>query len=252
MPVSDGIAPGRRPRARVDEIRRAELIDAAIRTIDAVGFDRTTVRDIAAAADTATGSVHYYFKTKADLLRVAFVETERRFHARVTEATGDLRGVDKLLRLIDLSFPENPELVPAWNVEIDLWQQAARQPDFRTLFEDANRPWVALIQGALREAVTDAQAPATLDTERCALELAALLDGLTLYCRVTDRVDSRVAATLLKARVADLALPTSGDVGSRRSRARDRAGEQRAKTAQRAVQKRSASADGADRSSRQR
>lgn len=252
MPVSDGIAPGRRPRARVDEIRRAELIDAAIRTIDAVGFDRTTVRDIAAAADTATGSVHYYFKTKADLLRVAFVETERRFHARVTEATGDLRGVDKLLRLIDLSFPENPELVPAWNVEIDLWQQAARQPDFRALFEDANRPWVALIQGALREAVTDAQAPTTLDTERCALELAALLDGLTLYCRVTDRVDSRVAATLLKARVADLALPTSSDVGSRRSQARDRAGEQRAKTAQRAVQKRSASADGADRSSRQR
>jgi AcrR family transcriptional regulator len=204
----------RRRRSRIEEIRRGELIDAAIRIIDALGFDRTTVKDIAAAADAATGSVHYYFKTKADLLRGAFVETERRFQARVSEHLGDVRGVDKLLALVDLCFPRDADLLPAWNVEIDLWQQAARHSEFRALFEEANRPWAALIEDALREAMADGQMPAHLDTGQSALELAALIDGLTLYCRVTDRVTAEVAAALLSDRVAQLSVTPPPDRAS--------------------------------------
>jgi AcrR family transcriptional regulator len=207
-------AVGRRRRSRIEEIRRGELIDAAIRIIDALGFDRTTVKDIAAAADAATGSVHYYFKTKDDLLRGAFVETERRFQTRVSEHIGDVRGLEKLLALIDLCFPTDPNLLPAWNVEIDLWQQAARHSEFRALFEEANRPWAALIEDALREAVADGQMPAHLDSSRSALELAALIDGLTLYCRVTDRVTAEIAAALLTDRVAQLSVTPPPDRAS--------------------------------------
>jgi len=202
-------ARGGRRRSTIEEIRRAELVDAAIGIIDQVGFDRTTVREIANAADAAAGSVHYYFKTKGDLLRAAFVETERRFQARVRDELADLTGLEKLTKLIALCFPTDRELLPSWNVEIDLWQQAARQADFRALFDEVNRSWIQLIDETLQEAVSAGELASDLVTKQFALELATLIDGLTLYCRVTTRVDAELAARLLTSRIDGLRMPAA-------------------------------------------
>lgn len=61
----------RAPRKRTikpPEQRRQEILDAALGLFEARGFDETTVQDIAAAAEVATGTVYLYFPSKEHVL----------------------------------------------------------------------------------------------------------------------------------------------------------------------------------------
>jgi len=67
---------GRRPG------KRERLIAAATRLVHQQGTERTTLADIASAADVPAGNVYYYFKTKDDVL-AAVIEA----HAQQVRAT---------------------------------------------------------------------------------------------------------------------------------------------------------------------
>ena len=47
---------------------RQRIVEAAYQVLARQGYDATSVKDIAAAAGVAPGLVHYYFKTKEDLV----------------------------------------------------------------------------------------------------------------------------------------------------------------------------------------
>lgn len=62
-----------KPAKPEDESRRNELIAESARLFREQGYDKTTVRDIAAAVGMQAGSWFYHFKTKQDIL-VAVME----------------------------------------------------------------------------------------------------------------------------------------------------------------------------------
>ena len=62
-----------KPSKPEDESRRNELIAKSARLFREKGYDKTTVRDIAAAVGMQAGSWFYHFKTKQDIL-VAIME----------------------------------------------------------------------------------------------------------------------------------------------------------------------------------
>lgn len=65
----------KRARARRDpEGTRARLLAAARARIEEVGFEAMTLRDVAAAADVANGTVILHFPDKTQLLHAAFFE----------------------------------------------------------------------------------------------------------------------------------------------------------------------------------
>ena len=58
----DEAAPAARPG------KRERLIAAAVELVYRQGVARTTLADIAQAADVPVGNVYYYFKTKDDII----------------------------------------------------------------------------------------------------------------------------------------------------------------------------------------
>ena len=72
-------APGADEKARGG--KRERLVAAACQTVYQQGIEKTTLADIAAAADVPVGNVYYYFKTKNDIIE-AVVES----HAREADA----------------------------------------------------------------------------------------------------------------------------------------------------------------------
>lgn len=54
--------------------KRRRLTSAAARVLHEQGIERTTLGDIARAADVPVGNVYYYFKTKDELVRAALSE----------------------------------------------------------------------------------------------------------------------------------------------------------------------------------
>ncbi|MGW0879407.1 TetR/AcrR family transcriptional regulator [Streptomyces sp. NPDC002671] len=89
-----------KPRVRATDKRR-RLTAAAARVLHEQGVERTTLADIARAADVPVGNVYYYFKTKDDLVLAALSEHS----AHLDELTGHLDELadprDRLKALIE-------------------------------------------------------------------------------------------------------------------------------------------------------
>jgi AcrR family transcriptional regulator len=206
----------------IEDVRRAELITAALRTISAKGFDRTTIRDIARAAGASTGSVHYYFETKEALLLAAVAESDARFRERVRAEVAVAQGAAaKLKRIAQLCFPDDAADGPGWNVFIDFWQQAARHPEFRGIFEAANSDWLELLIEIIELGVANDEFTLERSARDEAMGLAAMIDGLGLHTRVTDHIASPTACQMVVQYVDELCergsrARTSGRRGKRR------------------------------------
>ncbi|MFI6939565.1 TetR/AcrR family transcriptional regulator [Streptomyces sp. NPDC050418] len=73
--MTDSNKPGSaKPRVRAAADKRRRLTTEAARILHEKGVERTTLADIARAADVPVGNVYYYFKTKDDLVRAALSE----------------------------------------------------------------------------------------------------------------------------------------------------------------------------------
>lgn len=97
------------PDAR--EARRRAILDSAVRVFAEHGFFAARIRDIAAGAGVAEGTIYLYFEGKDDLLLTAFREKVNEFCA----AARDVRGEsfrDRLAHFIRLQF-ESIEADPA-------------------------------------------------------------------------------------------------------------------------------------------
>ncbi|WP_439946075.1 TetR/AcrR family transcriptional regulator [Streptomyces sp. BBFR109] len=89
------------PRARAAADKRRRLVTEAARVLHEQGVERTTLADIARAADVPVGNVYYYFKTKDDLVRAALSQHS----AHLDELTGRLDRLpdprDRLKALVE-------------------------------------------------------------------------------------------------------------------------------------------------------
>jgi len=106
-------------RVRLDDIRRRELIDAAIRAVAAHGLEKATVSVIAGHADSSPGIVHHYFNDKISLLAAAM----RAIRAPLAKlfvdclAAQPVESPNRLQAVIDACFDSavfSPVTVSAW------------------------------------------------------------------------------------------------------------------------------------------
>ena len=86
----------------IDNSPRGRLLSAAAQLFRAKGFDRTTVRDIAAAVGIQSGSIFHHFKTKEDILYAVMEEVIRfnteRLRQAVASADTPLERLRNLVR----------------------------------------------------------------------------------------------------------------------------------------------------------
>ena len=82
--------PRKAPEARDDGNRRQLIIDSAARLFRTQGFDATSTRDIAAAADMRSGSPFYHFESKNALLHAVVEEGLQRAVASQQQALQQL------------------------------------------------------------------------------------------------------------------------------------------------------------------
>ncbi|MGW7518956.1 TetR/AcrR family transcriptional regulator [Streptomyces sp. NPDC054796] len=87
-------------RLRAASAKRQRLMEAAARVVHEQGAGRTTIADIARAADVPVGNVYYYFKTKDELVGAAISEQARGFRELAAELDRLDDPRERLLRLV--------------------------------------------------------------------------------------------------------------------------------------------------------
>ncbi|MEV5569170.1 TetR/AcrR family transcriptional regulator [Spirillospora sp. NPDC052269] len=81
--------------------KRRRLTAAAADVVHRQGAERTTIADIAKAADVPVGNVYYYFKTKDDLVEAALSEHAGHLAAITAELDALPDPLDRLKALVD-------------------------------------------------------------------------------------------------------------------------------------------------------
>jgi len=87
------------------ETTRSRILEAALNLFRERGFDQTTMRDIAAAADVAIGAAYYYFESKEALVMAFYQEANIAMHERIEAALDRKTDLKARLRaVVDVKF----------------------------------------------------------------------------------------------------------------------------------------------------
>ena len=84
----------------IDDSPRGRLLSAAAHLFRDKGFDRTTVRDIAASVGIQSGSIFHHFKTKEDILYAVMEEVIHFNTARLRDAVAAVSSAQGQLRAL--------------------------------------------------------------------------------------------------------------------------------------------------------
>lgn len=102
-----------RSRAERKATTRTSILEAARRQLIDRGYEGTTIRDVAAAAEVAVGSVHVHFRDKRALLFACFYSEIAAAVARIWETLPDSTLLDQLTHcgeVLYAAYAEHPEL----------------------------------------------------------------------------------------------------------------------------------------------
>jgi len=76
------------------------ILEAALELFRTHGYDKTTMRDIAASAGVATGAAYYYFESKDAIVQAFYAMASTAMQPRIEAAVGAEKGLEKRLRAI--------------------------------------------------------------------------------------------------------------------------------------------------------
>ncbi|WP_095089445.1 TetR/AcrR family transcriptional regulator [Mesorhizobium sophorae] len=184
--------------------KRVRILDGAMKVFLAYGFSRTTMDDIARAADMSRPALYLLFKNKTDIFRaIAMMVLSRSVESAKMALAGDGAFTERMTQAIDEAFISMMSAVVAS-------PHGAELLDMKSSLGDLVGCW----RGGLVEhiaAAIDGEAArngADLTAKGLSAQLLAdmLLDGLEgMKARISDPSGQRQAAAAL-IRVIDLTL----------------------------------------------
>ncbi|MDV5355043.1 transcriptional regulator BetI [Kosakonia sp. SMBL-WEM22] len=182
------------PKVGMQPIRRRQLIDATLDTINDVGINDATIAQIARRAGVSTGIISHYFKDKNGLLEATMRDITRQLRDAVAVRLRPLaqaRTEARLLAIVDGNFDETQVHSAAMKAWLDFWASSMHQPQLGRLERVSSRRLFSSLTAEFRRELPREQA------RLAAHGLASLIDGLWLRAALSGKpFNPDVARTL--------------------------------------------------------
>jgi AcrR family transcriptional regulator len=160
------------------EVRREQMLDAAVRQVQARGLAATRVVDVAAELDVSPALVFYHFDTKERLIAAAFAHAAERDLDRLARARDRAKTPVRRLRAV-LRLYSPTGKASSWSLWIDGWAMALRDPQLRSVLRRLDARWKEAFAEVIAEGV-DEGAFDCADPVAAAGRITAFLDGLAV------------------------------------------------------------------------
>ena len=170
--------------------RREQMLRAALEVIEERGYAESRIADVAERAGTSPALVIYYFKTKDQLLTEAMRFSEDTWYEAGTRRMEQIpTAAGKLEEIVAMCcLPEaDTEPETSWVLWLDLWSQAARNPEVASVRQKFDERWRGLI-GSLVTEGQEAGEFGPVDAEDFAVLMSSLLDGFAIQIALADQV----------------------------------------------------------------
>lgn len=136
----------------LEAIRKAQILEAALKTIADRGHANVTMDDICKAANLSKGGLAHYYRSKNDLFQAAFQEFFNRIFKRSQETMAAFDDpMDQLLSFDWLYDLTDPDLHIGYPIVFDVMSIAVHDDTYRRIFHDWIDNWIVLLEGALRK-----------------------------------------------------------------------------------------------------
>jgi AcrR family transcriptional regulator len=180
--------------------RTHDILRAACSVIAERGCDGMRMGDVARTAGVSSALVHYYFDTRSELLRRAFLYADEQVDAFIQAAVQRSGTPRERLETAVVSYLVDDEAVEqSWRIWSEMLRAALYEPALRPDVEDSYRSWVEEVEGHLR-----ACAEPAVDASAAALRLCALVDGLAQQALLGGIGRARARALVRQAIASEL------------------------------------------------
>jgi AcrR family transcriptional regulator len=175
------------------------LFEAASRTISRRGFGSTRVADIAHEAGVSAATVHYYFKTKEDILVRTLLWANQRLVARLADATAASDDPTvRLAKFIERTIPHPGTQRDEYLLEIDLWSHVRLHPEILPAWEAYGERWIAHLTDIIATGIAAGAFRSSLPPDEIAERIVAMTDGFSAQASIgSSRMPAKRARTLL-------------------------------------------------------
>ncbi|MBU1183077.1 MAG: TetR/AcrR family transcriptional regulator [Proteobacteria bacterium] len=166
------------PIPELEAIRKAQILEAALKTISASGYANVTMDDICRAAGLSKGGLAHYYRSKNELFISVFKEFFERIFQR-SKQTMELyeNPIDKLLSFDWLYDRNDPDVNVGYPVLFDCMSLAVREKEYRSLFHDWFENWVSLLKDAIDDGL-EKDIFRNLDSESTARAISSVYQGI--------------------------------------------------------------------------
>lgn len=178
-------------RASIQEIRKAELLEATKRCIAERGLAGTTLRDVAEYAGGTASSVLYYFQSKEELILAAIADASDELRMDVEkQLPGKRSSFEKLETIIRLTLRSSSI---AWRLWLEIRAQSVRESFVRATYLEKYGEWLALVQRVIQEGISSGEFSA-INAKALATVLSAGVDGIAFYLLMDPGADQQQIA----------------------------------------------------------
>lgn len=145
------------------------------------GYHAVRVSDIARVCGTSTGTVHYYFPGKSDVLTEALKYcVEQAFNRQSVELRRITGAHERLFKLIDMQLPRVGFILDEWSIWLQYWAESVVTPEFRAARNELYARWQETVIRIVRRGQSQGVFRAEVDPENVALRLTAPTDGAAI------------------------------------------------------------------------
>ena len=185
------------------EARRRAILESAVRVFAEHGFFAARIRDIAAGAGVAEGTIYLYFDGKDDLLLTAFRDKVAEFCATVSDVlSGSLPFEERLARFVAHQF-ESIEADPPLATVL-LLESRQSSKFYGGAVRDVLRSYAQAIDGLLASGVQSGELRPDADVPLARRMLIGALEEIELEWLLGEQsrplvpMAPRVASTFLR------------------------------------------------------
>ncbi len=185
-------------RKSVQDERRQQILEALHRCLLVKPFDQTSIKDIATEAGLNHGMLHYYFKSKDDILLnyIEYIIEMYRTIFRDWLETNRNTAVSKetlLLSCFDFMYHRLTLNKDISRIFIAIWERSVYNDIVMKKLKTAYHQWVEIVSQMIEEHIQDKEEARLLSTA-----LVAFLEGLSMFSVMFDEGDVPLTALLEK------------------------------------------------------
>lgn len=197
------------------EAKRREVLDAAIQCFADKGFHGASTAEICRFAGMSPGNLFHYFPTK-DAIIQAIAEEDRRETAEAFAAIDPAAdAVAAVIHLAEMTMLQLSDPLHA-RLSLEIAAESMRNPAIAALFAANDDASTRALLALLRRGVERGQIDATLDLEKSAGWLIALVDGAIGRAAMDPAFDPRAQIDTLRALITRFLRPAPSDKAAAR------------------------------------